>query len=165
MPKTDIDRGMVQRPPIQRRPGPWKITAMRLPLSRQRRRGILESGPPERCWAGPNSNSRRKRPTDGQSDATSGWRQGAAGHRSSTKRRLPTSKRVAGQTGILTKGAGSSATGVLMSPRIIPISRHHAVGVDAPALYRHIQGMNKLRSAALTTTATAYGGSPAGCAR
>jgi hypothetical protein len=31
--------------------------------------------------------------------------------------------------------------------------------------YRHMQSMNKLRSAALTTTATAYGGSPAGCAR
>jgi hypothetical protein len=39
------------------------------------------------------------------------------------------------------------------------------LGVDARALYRHIQRMNMLRSAASTTTATAYGGSPAGCAR
>ena len=38
-------------------------------------------------------------------------------------------------------------------------------GVDASAFYSHIHGMNKLLSAALTTTATAYGGSPAGCAR
>jgi len=40
-----------------------------------------------------------------------------------------------------------------------------ALDVDARALCRHIKAMNKLRSAALTTTATAYGGSPAGCAR
>jgi hypothetical protein len=40
-------------------------------------------------------------------------------------------KRVAEQTGILTKGAGSSATGVLMSPRIIHIPRRQAAGVDA----------------------------------
>jgi hypothetical protein len=52
-----------------------------------------------------------------------------------------------------------------MSPRIIYIPRRHAAGVDALALYRHIQRMNKLRSAASTTTATAYGGSPAGCER
>jgi hypothetical protein len=30
---------------------------------------------------------------------------------------------------------------------------------------RQIESMNKVRSAALTTAATAYGGSPAGCAR
>jgi hypothetical protein len=52
-----------------------------------------------------------------------------------------------------------------MSPRIIQIPRRQAAGVDAWAFYRHIQSMNKLRSAASTTTATAYGGSPAGCAR
>jgi hypothetical protein len=39
------------------------------------------------------------------------------------------------------------------------------LGVDAGELYRHIQRMDKLRSAGLTTTATAYGGSSAGCAR
>jgi len=40
-------------------------------------------------------------------------------------------KRVAEQTGILTKEAGSSVTGVLMSPRIIHIPRRQAAGVDA----------------------------------
>jgi len=43
--------------------------------------------------------------------------------------------------------------------------RRGAAGVDAWAFYRHIQRMIKLLSAASTTTATAYGGSPAGCAR
>ncbi|QOZ25582.1 hypothetical protein XH93_19695 [Bradyrhizobium sp. CCBAU 51753] len=37
--------------------------------------------------------------------------------------------------------------------------------IDARAFCRHIPPMNMLRSAASTTTATAYGGSPAGCAR
>jgi hypothetical protein len=46
-----------------------------------------------------------------------------------------------------------------------PLRESKRLGVDAEALYRHIQRMNKLRSAASTTTATAYGGSPAGCAR
>jgi hypothetical protein len=77
---------------------------------------------------------------------------------------LPTSS-VAEQTGILNKKPDHPPQAVLMSPRIIHIPRRRAAGVDACAFYRHMQGMNKLRSAALTTTATAYGGSPAGCAR
>ncbi len=40
-------------------------------------------------------------------------------------------KRVAEQTGIPDQGAGSSATGVLVSPRIIHIPRCQAAGVDA----------------------------------
>ena len=50
-------------------------------------------------------------------------------------------------------------------PGELPNAIRDAAGVDASAFYSHIQGMNKLLSAALTTTATAYGGSPAGCAR
>jgi hypothetical protein len=52
----------------------------------------------------------------------------------------------------------------LIGPRIIYL-RRHAVCVDACAFCRHIQRMNKLRSDALTTTATAHGGSPSGRAR
>jgi len=47
----------------------------------------------------------------------------------------------------------------------IVVPRRQVAGVDAWAFCRHIPGMNKLRSAALTTTATAYGGSPSGRAR
>jgi hypothetical protein len=52
----------------------------------------------------------------------------------------------------------------IIGPRIIYL-RRQAAFVDACAFCRHIQRMNKLRSAALTTTATAHGGSPSGRAR
>jgi hypothetical protein len=41
----------------------------------------------------------------------------------------------------------------------------YAPSVDVQVFYYHKDGMNKLRPAAQTTTATAFGGSPSGCAR
>jgi hypothetical protein len=55
--------------------------------------------------------------------------------------------------------------GVDVSPRIIDIRRSQRLALTAERFTAIYQRMNKLRSAALTTTATAYGGSPAGCAR
>jgi hypothetical protein len=77
-------------------------------------------------------------------------------------KRIADCKRVSEQSGIQT--TGSSATGVVILPASSIFRDAERLGVDAGALYRHTERMRKLRSAALTGTATAYGGSPAGCA-
>jgi hypothetical protein len=62
-------------------------------------------------------------------------------------------------------GAGPAGLSVDV-PRASSMVRDAKWPALTPERFGAIYGsMNKLRSAALTTTATAYGGSPAGCAR
>jgi hypothetical protein len=49
--------------------------------------------------------------------------------------------------------------------RSVDFPAHHPLALTLGRFTAIYRAMNKLRSAALTTTATAYGGSPAGCAR